>query len=101
MSEDGTVPFASIRPTTVPNVAAAEAGVEAAVVAEAETGTVVVDETATKVSPEVRAFLQKWIDKINITDMLIEMVRRDAQLHYERADGFIFTEPTALAVPEK
>jgi len=101
MSEDGTVPFASIRPTTVPNVAAAEAGVEAAVVAEAETGTVVVDETATKVSPEVRAFLQKWIDKINITDMLIEMVRRDAQLHYERADGFIYPEPTALAVPEK
>ena len=73
-------------------------------VAEAETGTVVVDENATKVSPEVRAFLQKWIDSINITDMLIEMVRRDAQRHYERADGFIFpepTEPTALAIPEK
>lgn len=71
-------------------------------VAEAVTGTVVVaDETATKPSPEVRAFLQKWIDRISIEEMLVEMVRRDAQLHYERADGFIYPETVALAVPEK
>jgi len=54
-----------------------------------EAGAAVADETATKVSPEVRAFLQKWIDRIPIEEMLIEMVRNDARLHYERQDGFI------------
>ena len=98
---DETAPFVSTKPTTVPNVVVAEVVVEAADVVAAEEAVIVtVDETA-ETSPEVRAFLEEWIARIPIEEMLIEMVRRDAQLHYERADGFIFPEPTALAVPEK
>lgn len=67
--------------------------------AEAVTGIVVVDETDTdtEINPEVRAFLEKWIDKIPLEEMLVDLARDLArQPYYSGEDVFIFPESVAL-----